>query len=157
MKEAIAQSFLINIIIIFLVVLMLLLFGSINYSKAYKVKNRIINIIEKYGEYDPSKDNIKNEIQENLRNAGYQTTSDAAHCDNLKIESKGGTTTILYPTEAEKRQLHYDYCIFKLDGSIEGSNYYQVITFMKFDIPILGGFLQFPVRGETKVFYDNIK
>ena len=51
MKESIAQAFIVNLIIFFFVILVLLLFGSINYSKAYKAKNRIVNIIEKYGNF----------------------------------------------------------------------------------------------------------
>ena len=35
-------------------------------------------------------------------------------------------------------------------------NYYQVITFRKFDIPLWGGFLEFGVKGETKILYDNV-
>ena len=63
MKESIAQAFILNLILFFFVVLVLLLFGSINYSKAYKVKNRIITIIEKYGDYNAA---AKAEIEEEL-------------------------------------------------------------------------------------------
>lgn len=166
MKESIAQAFILNLILFFFVVLVLLLFGSINYSKAYKVKNRIITIIEKYGDYNSA---AKTEIEENLANAGYTVANqqNIHKCQNL-LASKGEKSgaTLVYPTEEEDNYKHYHYCIFRYDGDKKpgkdggtvskesNSRYYQVVAYMKFDIPIFGGFLEFPVRGETKVMYD---
>ena len=49
MKEAIGQSFIVSLILFFFGILVLLYFGSINYSKAFKSKNRIITLVEKNG------------------------------------------------------------------------------------------------------------
>lgn len=151
MKESIAQAFILNLILFFFVILVLLLFGSINYSKAYKVKNRIITIIEKYGEWGTD---AKNEVADNMVKAGYQTTTDG---DNKckKLVNKNGR--LVFPADATDSTggRRYDYCVIEYDSSV--GKYYQVVVYMKFEIPIIGGFLEFPVKGETKALYANIE
>ncbi len=149
MKESIAQAFILNLILFFFVILVLLLFGSINYSKAYKVKNRIITIIEKYGELS---NDAKDEIVDNMVKAGYQTTTDG---DN-KCEKLVNNGELVYPLKDDFTGVrHYDYCVIEHDSSV--GKYYQVVVYMKFEIPIIGGFLEFPVKGETKALYANIE
>lgn len=162
MKEAIGQAFIVNLILFFFVILVLLFFGSINYSKAYKTKNRLITTIEKYGGY-PADNNERedatdelNEIKENLVKAGYQTvTKDVGlvgKCNNIAKKSGG---TVLYPLDEDfSNNRNYEYCIIKKSSSI--GSYYQVVAYMRFEIPLIGGMLNFPVMGETKVLYDNI-
>lgn len=149
MKESIAQAFILNLILFFFVILVLLLFGSINYSKAYKVKNRIITIIEKYGEFN---DEAKGEIVDNMVKAGYQTTVDKNNNKCTKFTDNG---TLVYPLEGDTNVRHYDYCVVQHKSSV--GEYYQVVVYMKFEIPVIGGFLEFPVKGETKALYDNIE
>lgn len=149
MKESIAQAFILNLILFFFVILVLLLFGSINYSKAYKVKNRIITIIEKYGEFDSA---AKDEIVDNMVKAGYQTTTEG----NGKCEKLVNNGELVYPLKDDFTEVrHYDYCVIKHKSSV--GEYYQVVVYMKFEIPIIGGFLEFPVKGETKALYANIE
>lgn len=155
MKESIAQAFILNLILFFFVILVLLLFGSINYSKAYKVKNRIITIIEKYGGYtDDTRENIKAEIVDNMVKAGYQTTTDG---DNKckKLVNKNGRLVFPVDDIDSTGGRRYDYCVIEYDSSV--GKYYQVVVYMKFEIPIIGGFLEFPVKGETKALYANIE
>lgn len=152
MKESIAQAFILNLILFFFVILVLLLFGSINYSKAYKVKNRIITIIEKYGELDES---AKDEIADNMVKAGYQTTTDS-NTKCLKFAKDDPSDNgLVYPVDDDASGRHYDYCVIKHKSSV--GEYYQVVVYMKFEIPVIGGFLEFPVKGETKALYDNIE
>ena len=47
MKEAISNAMIFNLIIVFVVILIMLFIGSLSYSKAFKVKNRIVEEIEK--------------------------------------------------------------------------------------------------------------
>lgn len=168
MKESIGQAFLVNLILVFFLVLILMLLGSINYSKAYKVKNRIVTILEKYGteveEGTGLSDTVKNEINVNLKKAGYANSKNGMDC--AKYNNLNGT--ILYP-DASIGGLQYNYCVIKIDADsgtsnsryptpagYDGARYYKVITFMEFDIPLIGGYLKFPVQGETKLIYDVI-
>ena len=155
MKESIAQAFIVNLILVFFVILVLLFFGSINYSKAYKAKNRIINIIEKYGEWN---DDAAGEVAANLREGGYSTIVTNGRDDKCDEFVSPGASLVFpssTPTEGNNAGRRYDYCVIKHPSAKKG-DYYQVITYMKFEIPIIGGFLQFPVKGETKVLFDNM-
>lgn len=153
MKESIAQTFIINLILFFFGILILLYFGSINYSKAYKAKNRIITVLEKYGEFS---NDAREEIETNLANGGYQTSTENV-LDKCKKYAPTGTTgsngTLVYPTDSDTNRI-YDYCIIEFNSGL--GKYYQVITFMKFEVPIVENILEFAVRGETKVLYENI-
>lgn len=150
MKESIAQSFIISLILFFFGILVLLYFGSINYSKAYKAKNRIITILEKYGKYEnKSTDAAKIEIEDNLQKGGYQTTSGNTFNKCNKFAENG---TIIYPLDDSNRK--YDYCIIEYSSGI--GKYYRVVTFMRFDVPVIRSILEFAVKGETKALYDNI-
>lgn len=158
MKESIGQAFIVNLILIFFIVLSVLLFSSINYSKAFKVKNRIINIIEKYngwGNYTQA------EVEKNLSNAAYNISLPNEDCNKYKKN----VDYLVYPAPADTRLgRYYDYCVFEnkgtdINGAYNGSNahFYKVITFVQIDIPIINSSIKFAVRGETKLMYDNIK
>ena len=69
MKEAIGTSMVFNLIMVFTGVFIAILVGSIAYSKSFKIRNRIINIVEKYYGYT---DEARMEIEENLSTIGYR-------------------------------------------------------------------------------------
>lgn len=159
MKEAIAQTFIVSLILFFFGILLILFFGSINYSKAFKAKNKLINLVEKYGDelYSNSNtnSNFKVEFERDLKNSGYQTTKINKTNDKLCEKYVGKDDILVYPGKAEKEvQRTYDFCLIRKKSNV--GPYYQVITFMRFDVPVIGAALTFPVRGETKVLCDNI-
>ena len=171
MKESIAQTFIVNLIIFFFGILVLLYFGSINYSKAFKCKNRIVTIIEKYDGnlYTPTGDlnssDARLEIENNLAKAGYQTSNNfMTKCEELSGDVGG---TLVFPTPEDKSiGRGYNYCVIRINsGTIHAADtskacvtsdscYYQVVTFMEFHVPVISGFLKFPVRGETRTFSE---
>ena len=163
MKESIAQSFIISLILFFFGILLLLLFGSINYSKAYKAKNRIITIIEKHGGLN---NQAMNEINDSLIKGGYQTVLESDYtkskCTDLKNKlGDEKVVKLVYPSEEYHGTggRRHDFCIIQVQAgnSTEQRYYYQVVTFMQFNIPVIGGYLRFPVKGETKILFDTIK
>lgn len=143
MREAIGSSLLYNIVITIVIVMIAVLVSSLAYSKAFKVKNRIINMIESNRGYDS---NLK--IDEELSRMGYKTsnTSSCKDIDGVKPKTTGTS---------------HDYCVYEFktcdteEESSSCNSYYKVITYMYFDIPIIGEMLKFPVSGETKVIYDT--
>lgn len=140
MKAATGNALLMNIMIVFIVVVMALLVTSISYTKAFRIKNRIIDIIEYYnGDFSNNKDEITNEINTSLSSVGYRLVSSPS-CK--KIDNK----------EAMKINTNYQICIYEYNDSSR-SKYYKVISYMYFDIPLVEGLLNIPVSGETKVFY----
>ena len=150
MKEAIANAGVFNLIIIFVIILMAFFVGSLGYSKAFKVKNYIINEIEKNEGYD---DSLQEEIDSWLSQVGYRLNAgvDRRNCPTVNGESA-----------INNRQSDYQYCIYKFETSSETKNssnvsakqstYYRVIAYMYFDVPIINDLIRIPVTGETISF-----
>lgn len=139
MKAATGNALLMNIIIVFIVAVMALLVTSISYTKAFRIKNRIIDIIEYHnGEF--SSGIIQTDINESLRSIGYRYNN-GTQCPTL---DEGKTSVSYSGTD-------YLYCIYtyKSDRGV----YYKVISYMYFDLPIVGDYINIPVYGETRVFY----
>lgn len=144
MREATGGALLINIIIIFIVIFIALLSSSVNYSKAFKVKDNIIGMIEDHKGFD---DATKNEVSAYLKEVGYNvSTTDnkcAAHCSNK------GTSGV--KCRAIDHRDGYRYCVLEYQES-GNRKYYQVIAYMTFDIPVINEIIHIPVYGETKTF-----
>ena len=148
MKESIANSYVFMIVIIFVGVIMLVFLSSLAYSKAFKVKNKIIDLIEKYDDgYEPNQKTLNEQIDEMLKNIGYRVNTRQHTCPERKTNS-GKVLTALNTPE------NYRYCIYK-ETQGRGDQYY-VIVYMYFDIPIVDSNLEFPLSGQTKVFYHTI-
>lgn len=151
MREAIGNTFIVNLLLVFLGVMSALLIGSISYSKAYKVKNRIIYTIEKYGGWNvvsptTGTNLVQAEIESSLKDIGYSlalANSVLGGCPNRNGASLvyGGVTS----------KTTYHYCVYEYTN--EKGIYYGVTTFMHFDIPLIGNYIEFPVYGETKSLY----
>ena len=144
MREAVGNAFLVNFIIVFLVAIMFLLISSISYTKSFRVRNRLIDIIEKNGCYDDNASNCssKTEIDSILVEIGYKVSGNK-ECDKPN-DSK---TTLLTGTNTNFR-----YCVYK--KKTDNNNYYYSVTaYGYFEIPLIGGYFEIPVKGDTKIFY----
>ena len=147
MKEAIANAGVFNLIIIFVTILLFFFIGSLGYSKAYKVKDRVVREIEKNKGYNQT---VKNNLEDWLNEVGYRYRRDAFSCPSTD-GSDGVRVSI---TSA------YDYCVYDHEvGSSGGVNghYYSVISYMYFELPIFRDIIRIPVRGETSVIIDSIE
>lgn len=140
MREAIANSYVFNIILIFVGIIIVILIGSLSYSKAFKVKTKVINIIEKHQEYNDGV--VRSEIDEFLKNTGYHVTSAVNSWTCPNVNGVKAINTIK----------NYDYCIYRFN-TVKGP-YYRVTVFISFDIPIISSYLRIPMTGETRIFYE---
>ena len=134
MKAAIGGSLLLNIVVIFTTIIILFFVGILAYSKAYKIKNRIIEVIEKNDGYNTTIANTQ--LAEDLQRAGYWVAT------KEKVNSKCNEGANLNGTE-------YLYCVYE-NASNEGKTY-KVVTYIRFEFPVIGDVLTFAVSGETKV------
>ena len=141
MKEAIGTSFVFNLVITFTAIFIVLYVGSIAYSKGFKIRNRIIDIIEANGGYNET---AALEIDENLSTIGYQITNRA--CPDRS--DKGANTVDI--TSA------YNYCLYSYTDALKG-DYYGVTVFIKFNIPIIGNVFEIPLYGETRLLFEKGK
>lgn len=138
MNESIGNGFLMAIVIFFLTLVILFFSASFAYTKAFKVKSRMVNILEKYEAYNNS---AKEEIENTLKDVGYRVTHQEA-CDTKGRFDNARALTVPGNT-------NYHYCIYEYDAKDKGK-YYGVVAYMYFEIPLTGKVLSFPVYGETK-------
>lgn len=142
MREAIGNAFIVNFIIVILVAVMFLLISSISYTKSFRVRNRLIDIIEKNECYsdDTNECPSREEIDNILLEIGYKVSDRNQKCKN--IDGK----------ELLTKDPNFRYCVYKVTT---GNNnvYYSVTAFGYFEIPLVGGYFEIPVNGDTKIFY----
>lgn len=150
MRDSIGGAMLLNLVIIFTGLVIVFFVSILSYSKAYKVKNRIIEIIEKYETYSGD---VVNELNYDLKNIGYSTTT-PAKCDERCNDIREELVRTRYKSEDlaidSLNNSGYNYCVFSLTNNNEGFSY-LVVTFVRFEVPIVGDILTFPVYGETKI------
>lgn len=138
MREAVGNTFLYNVIIIFILLALLILVGSLSYSKGFKAKNKIVAIIEDHRGYD---EEVIDEIDEVLRGSGYRPKSVFRHDE---CPDRNG--------ELLEQSDRYMYCVY--ENQTDRGVYYSVTIFIRFEIPLISGILEFPVNGDTRTIYD---
>ena len=139
MKDAVGGSLLLNLVVIFTSIVILFFVGILAYSKAYKVKNKIVEAIERND--GNINDDLLTEISTELNTVGYRVIGSAP--DNAKCSrdsSKGNCTN--------RNTSTFNYCICEHGSS--GARVFEVITYVQFEFPIIGDILTFPVKGETR-------
>ena len=137
MKDAIGGTWLFQLAMVFIVLFAGYLALSVNYSKAFRVKNEILTIIEKNEGITSGSDGAQAQIITYLNSSNHIVYGVCKESDGNAYEAEG--TKGLY-------------CIKKT--CIEDTNfkkaYYKVTVFFKFDLPFLGDLFTFKVQGETQ-------
>lgn len=147
MREAIGGTWIFSIVIVFIVLFTSFLAISVNYSKAFKVKNGIVNIIEKR---EGISDATVDEISDYLNSVGYLVYSS---CPDYVASQSNESAHGFEASNTNSRK--FKYCIAKTEdtnGNIK-KTYYKVTVFFRVDLPIMGEIFTFPVTGETKPIY----
>lgn len=138
MRDAFGGAFSIKLMIIFLMLYTLFICVALNYARAFRVKNRIINIIE---QEEGLTDKAKTDIGLYLNERGYSII-----CDEVDSVVCAGCTCV---TDLSRGVQGYSY---KENNSASGSQtYYTIETYLHFKIPIIGIDFPIAVRGETRV------
>lgn len=163
MKGAIGSAFILNLVITFIFLFFGLLIGSMAYSKAYKVKNYILNTLVMY-------DNENGQLPDNetarensgwnsmvngyLAKVGYHISTSANTCP---LKGDHHPDNAYYKIVRNTTVGSYDYCVYIREYSLGRDSLaidkytYKVITYMKFDFPVMGSFFKIPLTGESKV------
>lgn len=165
MREAVGGTFLYYIVIFIVTVIMLLLVASIACSKAYRVNNRIVDVIEKYECYEESGCESVSEINNSLASIGYQIKKTggaiggadgcpaADKIPGLKDVNLGDPDAIGTVKKINSTDNNYLYCLYKVSG--ERGAYYKVVSYLVFEVPLIGGNIKIPIYGTTKSLYTN--
>lgn len=152
MKEAIGGVFTLQIILVFIVLVNAYLAYSVNYTRAFRVKNGIISIIE---EYEGLTEEAKEEIDDYVKDMRYRVSSNVINSGTLARRGMDVSDCVINNGYCTKCTASSDE-----DATSDGYRgvYYSVVTFVNVDIPILnkilplGSWLQ--VSGETKAIYS---
>ena len=161
MKESIGNAILFYIIITFVVILIMFFVGSLSYSKAYKVKNKIIEEIEKEETYNSA---AVDEIEAWLAGGGTNGKGIGYRHNTGSLNNRGNcpasdSALVSLPTGAKlvNKSSNYEYCVYEIDTCANGregrcGKYYKVVAYMYFDLPVIGDMIKIPVSGETMIF-----
>ena len=140
MKESIGGTWLLGLVVIFIVLFASFIAVAINYTKAFRVKNEIINA--------NGGQTTEEKISDYLDRIGYNR-------GDLNI----GCPKEIYGEDAKTGDGN-NYC-YKLITTSEYSpgsvkqGYYKVSTFVIIDLPMLfDGSFTVPVSGETKLLHN---
>lgn len=174
MREAIGGTWLFQIVIFFILLFTGYMCLTINQSKAFNVKNQIIETIQSYNGID--------------LNGGYNNRNQDAFTDIVNyIQENSFRTTGYIPDAEEINDQTYRYecfdrngqnvgnngdravfCITKIDVSEDASipsdsanelpslAYYRVVVFYRLDLPIFGSLFNFQITGDTRLLYGGV-
>lgn len=152
MKNTITTSETFKYMLVFTFLFAAFLALAITYNKAFKQKNEIILILEKYEGVSNKSMSIINNY---LKTTNYSTVGNCESGD-YGIKSLDDTS----PSLANNGE-QYLYCLNnKIVKNENGDKiYYDVKIFYKFNIPFVGDLLTFKISGETKAIklYDESK
>lgn len=134
MREAFGGTFTIKLMLIFLAIYIAFIAVALNYAKAFRVKNKIIDIIEQsegISNYtDTGDDSVIGRINSYLQSVSYHVGTvknpDATYC-NDKL----------------------GYCIEE-STKVNNSLYYTVTTYIRIEFPFFGLDFSVPIKGETR-------
>lgn len=152
MREAISGTWLFVVVIAFVVLFTGYLCLAINYSKAFNVKNEIIDIIERE---NGMTEEASEQIETYLKNIGYRT----------KGTCPSGFTGNTLERDVVTKEYYYCYRTINTNLDSEGeafetdqadSVYYQIVVFFRIDLPIFQDAFKFDVRGDSvQIFYPE--
>lgn len=143
MRDAVGGAFMIKVFIVFLLVYIVFIAVAFNYARAFRVKNKIIDIIEQ----NEGIDNFNNtsgvigQINTNLNTYKYRS-------DIKEEDCKFNNTSNNYYNQ------EYGYCIAEYNSTSKYENitakYYKVTTFATIEFPFFNLKFEIPVKGETR-------
>lgn len=159
MREAIGGSQLLLIVVTIFIVTMMLLAGSIGYTKAFKARNAILNIVQSHGAYGKdaptvmADDDIEDEIATLLNEMGYHTKigSTGACKKYSKLQEQYGSGNV---TKSENQ--NYNFCVYSMIDE-KGNRLYGVETYMYFELPLFGrtDIFSFPLYADSYTFFKT--
>lgn len=144
MNESISNAMVLTIVIIVIGVSSAITLFSLGYSKTYKIKNKIIDIIEQHGTYNDGV--VRDDIEAYLRSANYSSeasyTGGSSKCP--KLDGQNAINTLKT----------YTFCIYKHE-TIKG-DYYTVKAFQTYNFPLIGDFIKvrYAITGDTQVLFE---
>ena len=162
MKESIGGVSLFSIVIFFIFIFTSYVCLSINSSKAYNIRNELVNIIKNQGGVctDSSSGNcanFKEQIVDYFKEAAYRSVGDCNKGGNVGLDDSGW---VGYSREGDliSDGKKAAFCVkaisAKTNSELSNALYYKVKVFYRLDIPVISNIFEFSVMGETGRIYE---
>ena len=160
MRQAIGSTWIFQLVIIFILIFVSFLILTLTYSKSYKTKNELLNIIEKHEGVNEESVAIINNY---LNQTGYRYMHSCPH-STADVGWMGSDNLEGDTLERVNGNKKYYYCIRKHSNSKKkGSNaanknltmYYEVMIFFKFNLPVINNIGTFTTNGTTNDIFNN--
>ncbi|MCM1052580.1 MAG: hypothetical protein NC483_01195 [Ruminococcus sp.] len=149
MRQTIGGTWLMQLMILFILLFVGYIVLTLSYSKSIRLKNEVVTMVEKYnGLHDESVSLINNY----LSSSGYTARGNCTATSGTGVY--GATDLKIMALEEAQPNKKYYYCVKKFKGA-NTTKYYQVTLFYKFNLPILGNISGFTVRGTTSNFQTS--
>ena len=149
MKDAFGSFYYINLGMVFFVAFASVLAVALNYTKAFRVKNTIINYIEANNGLTPA---LQDDIIAYVDSVNYYVRDVDTYVHN---ENQGSSIysyrEFSFLDGCNKR----GYCIDRVFEEKNNGAYYKVQTWMNIEFPIFGLTFRMPVTGETKLVSEQ--
>lgn len=150
MREAIGGTWIFQIVIFFVLLFTGYMCLSINHTKAFNVKNAMINAIEREEGMNltsPENDPAIGKIVEYLKQTSYRTTGKCpdgyiGYNRDGKIDGRNSAFCI-----AEKSA--------RSASDMPNMKYYRIVVFYQLDLPIFRSIFEFRVSGDTKILTNT--
>ncbi len=160
MRQTIGTTWVLQLVIVFMLIFVAFLALSINYTKAFQMKNELLGMIEKY-EGVTNGDNGSISLINNYLRFNNYTTNGGCQIGEYGVRNLNENT--LTPITQSNQNQNYYYCVSKIDASTETLNQrarYRIRIFFKFGLPVIGDIFTFSVEGTTinlnRPFDDNM-
>ncbi|MBE6161217.1 MAG: hypothetical protein E7158_03255 [Firmicutes bacterium] len=148
MREVIGGTWITQLVIVFMFVFAAFLALSINYSKAFKIKNEVLNIIERE---EGLTDNAIKLTNNYLVNTGYNTKGKCPKNSwGITVRGIGQYDKKFIENSSNKK---YSFCVRKVKSTANNFRnraYYELRLFFKFGLPVIGDITTFDVEGQSK-------
>ncbi|MBR3210915.1 MAG: hypothetical protein IKF71_03135 [Bacilli bacterium] len=162
MNEGLGSTVIIAIIVVFIALVSAYMAYNVNYTKAFRMKNKIVATIEKYDGDCTNTNGCMGEIKTYADKISYRPST-TNFCDNNKYKPNINVMDTQYFSDP-------GFCLYKVkvrktesgSGEIVDDNnhqygfYYRVATIINIRVPIIENMMQFNyVSGDTKDFHDK--
>ncbi len=158
MRDALGGTVTLMIIVVFIVFALGYMAFNVNYTKAFRMKNKIISVYEDY-KGDCSSTECQNTITNYARTIGY-TTDLSMSCPSGFEKVKGMYCVRETVVNSDKQYSSISH--IKKSGrsgvslsDIKTKHYFTIITKINIQIPVINNIMDlqfFNIRGDTKTF-----
>ena len=153
MRDALGGSVVLTIIVVFMVIVLSYLAFNVNFTKASRMKNKIISTYEEYKGNCNS--NCKKAIVAYSKEIGYTVGNKALSCGNKGFGTDVEHLYCIKKVVVEKSNSKKKAKKSGIYGTGYNKVYYQVSTRINIELPIIQNIFDlqtFWIRGDTKTF-----